>query len=113
MRNTLLMLSASVLLAACAVAHAKLPVVASKTDAEKAAKARDASAAKTKDAALLDGARDRAVTNYRKNRGADHSRPITRQHEPTRKEEATGMPLPGQANDHSTPARRPGSSADR
>jgi len=37
--------------------------------------------------------------------GADHAKPISRTEEPSAKEERQKMPLPGQANDHSTSAR--------
>jgi hypothetical protein len=100
------MLLAGLLIGAFAAAHAKLPAVAPKSEAEKAAEAKKAAGAKAKDAQLLIRAQERAAANYRKNSGADHSRPISPRHEPTPKEEATAMPLPGQANDHSTPARR-------
>ena len=37
--------------------------------------------------------------------GADHAKPISPTEEPSAKEERQKMPLPGQANDHSTTAR--------
>ena len=37
--------------------------------------------------------------------GANHAEPVSPTQEPTRKQEQTEMPLPGQANDHSTRAR--------
>jgi hypothetical protein len=51
-------------------AHAKLPAPPAKSDAEKAAEADKAAAAKAKDAALLSKAQDKAVANYKKNKGA-------------------------------------------
>lgn len=39
--------------------------------------------------------------------GANHAENISPREEPTRKQEQTEMPLPGQANDHSTFARDP------
>jgi hypothetical protein len=39
--------------------------------------------------------------------GANHAGTISPKEEPTRKQEQTEMPLPGQANDHSTLARDP------
>jgi hypothetical protein len=50
-------------------AHAKLPPPPAKSDAEKAAEAEKAAAAKAKDAAELTKAQDRAVANYKKNKG--------------------------------------------
>jgi len=49
--------------------QAKLPVPPAKSDAEKAAAAEKGAAAKAKDAADLDKARDKAVANYKKNKG--------------------------------------------
>ena len=37
--------------------------------------------------------------------GADHAKPISPTEEPSAKEERQKMPLPGQANDHSSTAR--------
>jgi hypothetical protein len=50
-------------------AHAKLPPAPAKSDAEKNAEADKAAAAKAKDAADLGKAQDRAVANYKKNKG--------------------------------------------
>jgi hypothetical protein len=52
-----------------AAVHAKLPPPPAKTDADKAAEAEKAAAAKARDAEMLDKARDRAVANYKKNKG--------------------------------------------
>jgi len=90
--------------------HAKLPAMAPKSEAETAVEAQKAAAAKARDAELLEKAQDKAAANYSKKSGADHSHAISPQHEPTGKERATGMPMPGQANDHSSPARQPGNS---
>jgi len=49
--------------------QAKLPAAAPMSDADKAAKAAKAAASKAKDAADLDMARDKAVANYKKNKG--------------------------------------------
>jgi hypothetical protein len=49
--------------------HAKLPPAAPKSDAAKAAEADKAKADAAKDAADLDKARDRAVANFKKNKG--------------------------------------------
>ena len=47
--------------------------------------------------------------------GADHADSISPQHEPSAEEKAEKMPLPGQANDHSTTAREttPSGAEDR
>jgi len=49
--------------------QAKLPPAAPMSDADKAAKAAKDAAAKAKGAADLDKARDKAVANYKKNKG--------------------------------------------
>jgi len=49
--------------------NAALPKPPAKTDAEKAAEADKAAAAKAKDAELNAKAQDRAVANYKKNKG--------------------------------------------
>jgi len=49
--------------------HAKLPPAAPKSDAVKAAEAEKAKADAAKEAADLDKARDRAVANFKKNKG--------------------------------------------
>jgi len=56
-------------LLAGAIAHAKLPPAPPMSDADKAAKAQKDAAAKEKDAKDLDKAQDRAVANYKKNKG--------------------------------------------
>jgi len=50
-------------------AHATLPAPPAKSDAEKAAEAQKAAAAKAHDAAALQAAEDKAVANYRRNKG--------------------------------------------
>jgi hypothetical protein len=69
MRKALLALIGGLMIGAFAASHAKLPAPPPKTDAEKAAEATKAAAAAAKDAAELDKARDRAVANYKKNKG--------------------------------------------
>jgi len=49
--------------------HAKLPAAPPKSDADKAAEAEKAAAAKAKEAQELGQAQDRAVANYKKNKG--------------------------------------------
>jgi hypothetical protein len=129
MKKVLAVLLAGLLIGAFAASHAELPAVPPKSDAEKTADAQKTAAAKAKDTDLLNKAQEKAVANYRKDkgtsmdtrkkavaeskpglnapnrRGADHADAISPQHEPTRQEEATAMPMPGQANDHSSTAR--------
>jgi hypothetical protein len=68
MKRILAVLFSGLLIGALA-AHAKLPPPPAKSDAEKAAEAEKAAAAKAKDAAELTKAQDRAVANYKKNKG--------------------------------------------
>ena len=68
MKRILAVLLSGLLIGAFA-AHAKLPPAAAKSDAEKKAEADKAAAAKAKDAADLGKAQDRAVANYKKNKG--------------------------------------------
>ena len=69
MRKVLVMVAAGMMIGAIAASYARLPVAPAKTDAEKAAEAEKASAAKTKEAAELAKAQDKAVANYKKNKG--------------------------------------------
>jgi hypothetical protein len=69
MKKILLAVAGGLMIGAFAATHAKLPPPPPKTDAQKAAEADKAAAAKAKDAADLDKARDRAVMNYKKNKG--------------------------------------------
>jgi hypothetical protein len=69
MKRILLALAGGLMIGAIAATHAKLPPPPPKSDAEKAAEADKAAAAKAKDAADLDKARERAVANYKKNKG--------------------------------------------
>jgi hypothetical protein len=66
-------LAAGLLIGAVAATHAKLPAPPAKSDAEKAAEAEKAAAAKAKDAADLARYQEKAVANYKKNKGADAS----------------------------------------
>ena len=63
------MVVAGMMIGAMWASYAKLPAAPAKTDAEKAAEAEKASAAKTKEAAELAKAQDKAVANYKKNKG--------------------------------------------
>jgi hypothetical protein len=69
MKRILLVLIAGLAAGMIAASHAKLPAAPPKSDAEKAAEAEKAVAAKAKDAADLAKAHDKAVANYKKNKG--------------------------------------------
>ena len=69
MKAILAALAAGALIGTIAASHAKLPAPPAKSDAEKAAEAEKAAAAKAKDADLVGKAQDRAVANYKKNKG--------------------------------------------
>ncbi|HYD55632.1 MAG TPA: hypothetical protein VEB41_01875 [Burkholderiales bacterium] len=69
MKKILMVLAAGVLAGTLAAANAKLPSPPAKSDAEKAAEAEKAAAKKAKDAADLGKAQDKAVANYKKNKG--------------------------------------------
>lgn len=62
-------LAAGLLIGAVAASHAKLPAAPAKSDAEKTAEAEKAAAAKAKEAELNSKYQDKAVANYRKNKG--------------------------------------------
>lgn len=68
-------LAAGLLIGAVAATHAKLPPPPPKTDAEKAAEAEKAAAAKAKDAELLNKYQDKAVANYKKGKGIEEAKP--------------------------------------
>jgi hypothetical protein len=68
MKRILAVLIAGLMIGAIA-AHAKLPAPPAKSDAEKAAEAEKAAAAKAKEADLLSKAQDRVVANYKKSKG--------------------------------------------
>jgi hypothetical protein len=67
MKAILAALAAGLMIGVFAASHAALPKPPAKSDAEKAAEADKAAAAKAKDAAELGKAQDRAVVNYKKN----------------------------------------------
>jgi len=58
-----------------AAVHAKLPAPPAKSDAEKAAEAEKAAAAKVKEAELNAKYIDKAVANYKKNKGIADAKP--------------------------------------
>ena len=62
-------LAAGLAIGSLASVQAKLPPPVAKTDAEKTAEAEKAAAAKAKDAELNGKAMDKAVANYKKNKG--------------------------------------------
>jgi uncharacterized low-complexity protein len=62
-------LAAGLAIGSLASVQAKLPPAPAKTDAEKAAEAEKAAAAKAKEAELNTKAQDKAVANYKKNKG--------------------------------------------
>lgn len=69
-------LAAGMLIGAIAASHAKLPPPPPKSDAEKAAEAEKATAAKAKDAELNNKYIEKAVANYRKNKGIEEPKPV-------------------------------------
>ena len=73
MKAILAALAAGLMIGTFAASHAKLPPSPPKSDAEKAAEADEAAAAKAKDADLNSKAQDRAVANYKKNKGVSMS----------------------------------------
>ena len=62
-------LAAGLAIGSLASVQAKLPPAPAKSDAEKAAEAEKAAAAKAKEAELNAKAQDKAVANYKKNKG--------------------------------------------
>jgi succinate dehydrogenase/fumarate reductase flavoprotein subunit len=68
-------LAAGLLIGAIAATHAKLPAPPPKSDAEKAAEAEKAAAAKAKEAEELGRYQDKAVANYKKNKGMEEAKP--------------------------------------
>jgi gas vesicle protein len=69
MKRILIVLVGGLLAGAIAASHAKLPAAPPKGDAEKKVEADKAAAAKAKDGDELAKAQDRAVANYKKNKG--------------------------------------------
>jgi len=63
------LVAAGLALGSLAGVHAALPKPPAKTDAEKAAEAEKAAAAKAKEGELNAKAQDKAVANYKKNKG--------------------------------------------
>ena len=73
MKRILALLAGGLLIGAFSASHAKLPSAPPKSDAENAGRGAEAAAAKAKAAYELGKAEDKAVANYRKNRGASVS----------------------------------------
>ena len=69
MKKILLAIAGGLMIGAIAASHAKLPAAPPKSDAEKAAEADKAAAAKAKEAEQNSAAQDKAVANYKKNKG--------------------------------------------
>jgi hypothetical protein len=66
-------LAAGLMIGTFAASHAKLPPAPPKSDAEKASEADKAAATKAKEAEQNTKAQDKAVANYKKNKGASMS----------------------------------------
>jgi hypothetical protein len=69
MKKILLAIAGGLMIGVIAASHAKLPAAPPKSDAEKAVEADKAAAAKAKEAESTGVAQDRAVANYKKNKG--------------------------------------------
>ena len=69
MKTILAALVGGLMIGAIAASHAKLPAAPPKSDAEKQVEADKAAATKAKDAELNAKAQDRAVANWKKNKG--------------------------------------------
>jgi hypothetical protein len=79
MRKTLAVLRGGLRIGGLAATHAKLPPPPAKSDAEKKAEADKTAATKAKDAEALGKAQDRAVANYKKQKGGASMAPTKAQ----------------------------------
>jgi hypothetical protein len=79
MKKTIAALVGGLLIGVFAATHAKLPPPPAKSDAEKKAEADKAAATKAKDAEALGKAQDRAVANYKKQKGGASMAPTKAQ----------------------------------
>jgi hypothetical protein len=79
MKKTMAALLGGLLIGVFAATHAKLPPPPAKSDAEKKAEADKAAATKAKDAESLGKAQDRAVANYKKQKGGASMAPTKAQ----------------------------------
>ena len=85
MKKVLSGLMAGLFIGAIGASYAKLPPAPAKSDAEKKADADKAAAAKAKDAENLGKAQDRAVANYKKNKGGASMAPTKAPAKPAKK----------------------------
>ncbi len=69
MKAILAAMAAGLMIGAIAASHAKLPAAPPKSEAEKKVEADKAAAAKASEAELNAKAQDKAVANYKKNKG--------------------------------------------
>ena len=69
MKRILVVIVGGLLAGALMASHAKLPAPAPKSEAEKKVEADKAAAAKAKEGDELNRAQDRAVANYKRNKG--------------------------------------------
>ena len=128
MKTILATLAGALLIGAVAASHAELPPPTPEEKAAAAAKAQKAESEKAKAAQEVSRAQDKAVANYKKNKGkhsssagataqpeppqgADHSNSGLPDSELTPHEAQTEMPKPGQVNNYSTPKRDPQNSS--
>jgi hypothetical protein len=74
MKGVIVVALSAAMVGAFAALHAKLPAAPPESNAEKAADAQKAAATKAKEADLLNKAQEKAVANYKKNRGASVDR---------------------------------------
>jgi len=74
MKKILAALAAGLMIGTIAASHAKLPAPPPKSDAEKAAEADKAAAAKAKETADLGKAQDKAVANYKRSHASMSSK---------------------------------------
>jgi hypothetical protein len=79
MKKTIAVLLGGLLIGSFAATHAKLPAAPAKSEAEKKAEADKAAATKAKDAEALGKAQDRAVANYKKQKGGASMAPTKAQ----------------------------------
>lgn len=118
MKKILAVVAGALLAGTFAASYAKLPLPTPEEKAVAAAKTEKEAAGKAKSANELAKAQDKAVANYKKNKGSssqgsDHAQAKLPDGDLTRQEAQTEMPKPGQANDHSTTARDPQNSSGR
>jgi len=73
MKTILAALAAGLMIGTFAASHAKLPPAPPKSEADKKAEADKAAATKAKESELNAKAQDRAVANYKKNKGVSMS----------------------------------------